>query len=171
MAGTLDQSNTTGGTQKIFGEPDWGHMWYGIPFTAGLTGTLDQVTNSIVRGGVSFPNDYTVEIWSDSSGSPGSEITGTSSDPVVVNSDWTYNTYAATVSYEVTATTSYWIVLKPVQTPNWGFLKLDTDGASNTSKTWNSSAWNLNTLAKFATYVTVESGPTNIKSYMGANAP
>ena len=73
-------------------------------FTADLTGPVSYIEVYISGIGPGFPTDTEIEIWSDSAGSPGTKIAGTTIEAAGW-SRWT------SPGIEVTSTVKYWILI------------------------------------------------------------
>lgn len=79
MAGTLDQQQATTNTDQGVGSAN-GNLYCAQSVTVGLAGTIDHLELQLYK--VGSPGNLSVEIWTESSGVPGSKVSDTTTfDP------------------------------------------------------------------------------------------
>jgi hypothetical protein len=145
VAGTLDQSQTTFGTQFQFGGPRQGAQ----TFTAGLSGNLDQVDVHVRRNAApagqtcNHGSGITVEIRTVTGGVPSNTTLATASVPVAsvpTTLGWVSLTFAAHAA--VTAGTQYALVLSALDASCTGGFSPYTWGGAN-GNPYAGGAWYL----------------------------
>lgn len=83
-------------------------------FTASNTGTITNVVLQMRKDGTPSGRSFTVAIYDDSSGEPGSAITNgsiTGNDMNALSSSYQDETFVFSTPPSITATTAYWIVI------------------------------------------------------------
>lgn len=110
---TLDTTGTSG---QIVGSAD-STDWAGFTFTAAYSGTVDTFTLQIRENGTDNSGTETIDvmIYTDSSGSPGTQVTNALVSGVSLNDlpdVYGDHTFDFGTDPSITASTAYWVVVK-----------------------------------------------------------
>lgn len=133
-------------------------------FTAGLSGTLDRVTLSLMRSGT--PGSWVVEIRTVSAGKPSTTVLASEALPQsAVLTSFTDVAIDFTTPAVINAGTQYAIVISiPTLQPSWNVIRwgIEPGELLTTGKSFAAISWNENPGydLRFASYVTVPSTPS-----------
>lgn len=146
------QESTTGAADKSFNTV----TRLAQPFTAGSSGRLSKVEVNL-KNDASATGTIIVALYSDSSGSPGTEMARSSIAASDLDTTYAYLTARFINAPSITATTVYWIVLY-VQTTGSGSYKWSSTTTATTAKTstdsggtWSATSYDLNFKQHYAT--------------------
>lgn len=163
------QASTTGAADRSFTTT----VRLAQIFTAGTTGRLSKVAVRL-KNDAAGTGVIMVEIWSNVSTAPGALLARTSIDSTLLTSSYAYLTAYFPEAPDVTATTSYWIVVY-VQTTGTGDYKWSSTSTATTAKTsvdsgasWSATSYALN----FQQYYSTTGGVKGmIRAYKSDGTP
>lgn len=146
------QTSTTGAADQPFSNT----VRLAQKFTAGTTGRLSKVEVRL-KNDASATGTAMVEIYSDSSGSPGTLMARSSIASSAITSSYAYITARFISAPQVAASTAYWIVVYS-QTVATGSYKWSSTTTATTAKsssdsgsTWSATSYALNFKQHYAT--------------------
>ena len=151
---TLDDSEVsiTGAADTSFTDT----TWLAQPFTAGATARLTKVDINLknTNGGT---GTVLVEIYTDSSGAPGTKLAGSSIAASDIGDSYEYHTARFASAPAISSGTTYWIVvhIQPDATNDylWSRTTNSADAmvGDNSGSTWTGLAFSLNFRQYYAT--------------------
>lgn len=146
------QTSTTGAADQSFNDV----TRLAQKFTAGTTGRLSKVEVRL-KNDASATGTIMVEIYSDSSGSPGTRLARSSIAASIPTGSYAYITARFPSAPTVTATTAYWIIVYTQATAS-GSYKWSSTTTATTAKssadsgsTWSATSYALNFKQHYAT--------------------
>jgi hypothetical protein len=147
-------NTATGASHQPLGET----VWLAQSFVAGSTGRLTRLAPKL-RNTLSGIGTVSVELWTDSSGAPGSLIARSSIDSTVITTSVTSASYDAhfAASPDIVSGTTYWIVCH-IQLYGGGSYEWSSTTAATSAKssansgvTWSSTSFALNYIVYIST--------------------
>lgn len=145
-------TSTTGAADQSFNQSDR----LAQVFTAGATQRLSKVEINI-KNDASATGVIMVEVWSDSSGEPGTLLAQSSIDAASVTSSYQYLTARFARAPSITSASDYWIVVYVQASGENSYKWSSTTSAttalssSDSGTTWDTAAYALNFKQHYAT--------------------